>query len=103
MQFMAICKDIKPSPIAMQLRLEHLQSHLNYIESIIDWIQVAGPLSPPTEDGYHSSCFIYQADSFQQAVELLDNDPYVKAGLYDFVSWHRFSPKAGHWVGGKNW
>ena len=103
MEYMAICSDITPPEAAQALRTKHLMAHLKYVESILEKIQVAGPLAESSEQPYSASCFIYEADTLEEAQQLLRDDPYCQAGLYADTLWRQFSPKAGHWVGGKNW
>ena len=49
------------------------------------------------------SCFIYHTDDEAEARELLENDPYYTAGIYDQIECHQFLGAAGTWVGGKIW
>ena len=98
--FIAHCHD---APAAGELRQAHLQEHLAYIETILDEIFVAGPQRPPADATIMASLFIYRAATLERAQELLENDPYFKAGIYARVDWSEFNPAAGVWVGGKNW
>lgn len=98
--FMAICDDF---PDSSERRRVHLQDHLSYIESIMNAVQVAGPLREGGDPEITASCFIYTAASLAEAQRLLTDDPYQLAGIYRSVRWFAFSPAAGSWVGGKNW
>lgn len=100
MNYLVICRDIDNSS---GLRTEHLQAHLSYIETIMDCIQVAGPIVEEASGEYRSSCFIYQTTSKDHALKLLHNDPYYRAGIYQSVSINEFKAVAGGWVGGKSW
>ncbi len=94
------CKDTANSQYARQ---EKLNEHLRYIEKIISKIKVAGPLFDDTENNMIGSLLIVEADSPEQAIELLEGDPYYKAGVWAEVKAAPFKGVAGEWVGGKNW
>lgn len=96
MAYICFCKDIENS---LPLRQAHTAAHLKYIESIMEHVLVAGPMSVP----YDSSVFIYSVDDHQTALQLLHNDPYYTAGIYREVDCRPFLPAAGHWIGGKTW
>jgi len=104
MTTLVICQD---SPDAPTLRQTHLQAHLEYIETIVDKISAAGPLSQSDQSiahgAYDGSCFIYTTDDIDEAQALFNNDPYVAAGVYASASFSKFNPVAGNWVGGTNW
>jgi uncharacterized protein YciI len=100
MFYFCFCKD---HPGSLELRAEHAPAHLAYIETILDKIAVAGPLIKTEPDNFNASCFIYQTDSQEEALELLHNDPYFKAGIYAEVHSQPFLPAAGTWIGGKIW
>jgi len=98
--FLVICYDVSESD---ELRKHHLKSHLDYIETILERIQVAGPIVNNASGKYQSSCFVYTADSKEEALELLHADPYYRAGLYQNCVIEEFKAVAGNWVGGKRW
>lgn len=100
MNFLAICYDI---PESEELRKNCLRSHLDYIETILERVQVAGPIVNHATGKFRSSCFIYKADSKEEALGLLQADPYYRAGLYQQCVIEEFKAVAGNWVGGKNW
>lgn len=94
------CED---RPHASTARRENTADHLEYIETILDRILVAGPLLDDDTGGYLGSCFVYDTDDEKEAKRLLHNDPYYKAGLYARVAIRPFRPAAGCWIGGKTW
>jgi uncharacterized protein YciI len=100
MPYICFCKD---HPDTTSLRKEHTQAHLRYIETILEKILVAGPLIDPDSGNYNSSCFIYQVETRDEALELLHNDPYYIAGIFKQVHCQPFRPAAGSWIGGKTW
>ena len=100
MPYICFCKD---HPGSKKLRRDHTPAHLDYIEAILDRILIAGPLIEAESGSYDASCFIYQADTLEEALQLLHNDPYFKAGIYAEVHCQQFQPAAGSWIGGKIW
>jgi len=98
--FMAFCED---HPDSDGLRAQHLTAHLAYVETVMERIRVAGPLREDDDAAVGGSCFVYRADSLEDAQALLQDDPYHRAGIYASVRWFRLNPAAGQWVGGRNW
>ena len=88
---------------ADELRKEFLAAHFAYIETILERIAVAGPMRDRSGGHIMGSCFIYHTDDEAEARELLENDPYYTAGIYDQIECHQFLGAAGTWVGGKIW
>ena len=100
MPFLAYCTDREGSEEA---RRAALAEHLEYIESILNCIAVAGPARTESGGRPVASCFVYHTDDEQEARRLLENDPYFKAGIYADVALSFFTPAAGTWIGGKIW
>ncbi len=100
MAWLVLCRDIADSG---DLRRQHLNRHLAYIESVMDQVAVAGPLSATAGGNLTSSCFVYHTDDRAAAETLLRDDPYYKAGLYATVEFRAFRPAAGTWIGGAAW
>ena len=98
--YLALCEDGEG---AAALRAQHLREHLDYVQTVMERIQVAGPLRETAGEEIGASCFIYRGDSLQEAQQLLYDDPYYRAGIYASVRWFSFNPAAGQWVGGRNW
>jgi uncharacterized protein YciI len=83
-------------------RKAQLRAHLAHIETTLDRIAVAGPLSD--ENGHYTgSLLLVKADSEAKAREYLESDPYFAASIWSHIEIRCFSPAAGDWVGGKNW
>ena len=100
MAWLVLCRDL---PDSGALRRHHLERHLAYIESVMDWVAVAGPLAESVDGEFSGSCFVYLTDDRAVAESLLQNDPYFEAGLYGEVEFHAFRASAGTWVGGAGW
>lgn len=100
MPYFCYCID---DPSRSELRARHMAEHLAYIETILDKLAIAGPLMESQESAPHSSCLMYQVDSKQEALALLHQDPYYKAGVWKEVTCTWFTPAAGSWIGGTIW
>lgn len=94
------CRDIAD---AGGLRKSHLAAHLDYIETIIDEICVAGPVRTQAGGDIVGSCLIFETDDQDAARDMFFNDPYYKAGIFDSVEISHMAGSAGTWVGGKTW
>ncbi len=71
----------KDKPDSLNLRLETREAHVAYLKSS-DIVQMAGPFVD--EDGVMSgSMIILEVETLAQARAWADNDPYVKAGLFE--------------------
>ena len=100
MAWLVLCRDVDDSA---NLRRRFLERHLAYVESVMDQVEVAGPLADGVDADYTASCFIYRTDDREVAESLLHNDPYFLAGLYRDVEFHAFRVAAGRWAGGAAW
>ena len=100
MVWLVICRDV---PDSGDLRRRYLDRHLAYIESVMDQVAVAGPLSATVGGDLSGSCFVYRTDDRSVAEALLRDDPYYQAGLYETVEFRAFRPAAGTWIGGAAW
>ena len=98
--FVALCRD-KPNGAA--LRREATAAHLAYIEEIMDRLNLAGPLFDESGENMIGSMYCFRTKDAQEALSLLENDPYYKAGVFESVELRPFLPAAGDYVGGKIW
>ena len=80
MPHIAYCTDRKD---LCDQRQTALADHLAYIETILDRIAVAGPVASGPDGSTEASCFIYHTDDREEARQLLENDPYFKAVVYN--------------------
>jgi uncharacterized protein YciI len=93
------CIDHERAP---ELRQQHMGAHLQYIESILDRVLVAGPLRDST-GRVVGSCLVYDAASRAEAGRLLQADPYHRGGVWRQVDIQEFTLAAGAWIGGAAW
>ena len=81
------------------LRQDLLAQHLEYIESVLDRLLVGGALYDEAGD-MAGSCLVYDVQSRDEAVRLMENDPYFQAGIWRRVEYSRWRLAAGEWAGG---
>lgn len=101
MAVVALCRD-DPAVDTAALRATALQQHFAYIESVLDRLLVAGPIRDASGKQI-ASLLIYDVDEIDAARQLLENDPYYRAGIYSDIEFSPFLPAAGRWIGGKIW
>ena len=102
MPYLALCRD-DPRKDCAGLRAREKARHFAYIESILEHLLVAGPLSCSPGADFDGSLFLYMVETEAQARRLLENDPYYRAGIYADVQFRYFVPAAGAWTGGTVW
>jgi len=79
-------------PGRAQLRADHLQAHIDWLEQHKDVIQVGGSLRREPSETPKGGLWIAQADSKQIIDELLQTDPFFLAGLrqsYEILHWSK--------------
>ena len=95
MAFIALCSD---DPGRAEARQAELQAHLDYMAGIADKVLIAGPLNLTGSENFNGSVFVYAVDTEDEARELLEHDPYFRAGLYNRVEYAAFTPARGGWL-----
>lgn len=102
--FVVICRD---GPNGALVRTAHTADHLAYIETVMDELNVAGPLYDNGADGAGSapvgSLYCLHTRSLARAKEIIENDPYVKHGAFASIEYFPHLPAAGRYIGGKVW
>jgi uncharacterized protein YciI len=79
-------------PDHAQVRADHLQAHIEWLEQHKDVIQVGGSLRREPSETPKGGLWIAQADSRQIIDELLHTDPFFLAGLrqsYEILHWSK--------------
>lgn len=97
-----VCID-KPGPEAAVTRKDLLAVHLEYVETILEQIFVAGPLYGDDAKTIIGSLLIFRTGNEAAARALLENDPYFAADFWAEVHYNPFLGAAGTAVGGKSW
>lgn len=98
--YMVLCKD-KPGDAPGEIRQQKMGDHLAHVEKTIDTYLLAGPMFDG--DKVVGSLLILKADSPEEALEMVKQDPYYKADIWASMEVTRFIGAAGDFVGGKTW
>ncbi len=102
MPYLVVCIDDRQKD-CRALRAAEKSRHFAYIESILDKVLIAGPLSESPAADFSGSVFVYAVETEAEARRLLEEDPYYQAGLYADIQFSCFLPAAGTWIGGTLW
>lgn len=81
MHFVAICED---KPDGLPIRVETRPVHLDYLKTVP--IRIAGPFLGEDNETMVGTLYVIEADSLAEAQDIVDNDPFTKAGLFSSVS-----------------
>lgn len=95
-----ICRD---GPDGATVRTAQTQAHLKYIETVLDEINVAGPLFAEDGSGPIGSLYSLHTASLDRAREIIENDPYARHGAFISIEFFPHVPAAGRYIGGKIW
>lgn len=95
-----VCRD---GPQGPQARAAATQAHLEYIDTVIGEINVAGPLYDEAGVNVIGSLYILRTQSLARAREIIENDPFFRAGVFLSVEYFPHLPAAGRYIGGKVW
>jgi len=102
--FVVICRD---GPNGALVRATHTADHLAYIETVMDELNVAGPLYDNGVEGGDNppvgSLYCLHTRSLTRAKEIIENDPSVTPGAFASVEYYPHLPAAGRYIGGKVW
>lgn len=99
--YMVIAHD-RPGQGTKEARQHLLAAHLDYIESILGAILVAGPFTEPNGEICGSLLILDVADE-EEARVLVEADPYASGPIWESIEYHPYRGVAGRWVGGKTW
>ena len=72
------------------VRREHSASHFDYLSANRGKIVIAGGLRPAPGDWYCGGLWVLEVDSRDEAVRLIEQDPYFQLGLrkgYRLLVW----------------
>ena len=98
--YVVLCRDGPNGPAA---RAAQTPAHLAYVEGVIGDLNVAGPLYDATGMTTVGSLYSLRTQSLARAREIIENDPYYKAGAFASVEYFPHLPAAGAYIGGKIW
>lgn len=72
------------------IRKEHSGAHFDYLSANQDKIVLAGGLRPGPEERHCGGLWVLEVDSKDEAVRLIEQDPYSRLGLrkgYRLLVW----------------
>ncbi len=90
-------------PDAPRIRAAAMQAHLQYIDTVLADINLAGPLYDASGKVGQGSLYVLKTTDLDRARSIVEGDPLFKAGAFASVTYERFLPAAGHYMGGKIW
>ena len=100
--WVAKCID-RPGSSSAEKRKEHMEEHFSYIETIIDCIAFAGPLTSESGDKIIGSMLAFKTEELQKAQLWLSQDPYFSCEIWEKTEWSRFVASAGDLIDGITW
>jgi uncharacterized protein YciI len=98
--FVVICRDGAQGPA---VRAAYTDDHLAYIETVMDELNIAGPLYDEGGTQPVGSLYCLHTSSLLRAREIIENDPYHRHGAFASVEFFPHLPAAGKYIGGKIW
>ncbi len=82
MLFAAICID---KPGSLDKRKANRPEHLNYLKSLGESLVLAGPFTEEDGTSMNGSLIVVEAPSLDAARQIIDGDPFAKAGIFASV------------------
>lgn len=98
--YVVVCRD---GPNGARARGANTQAHLAYIETVLGDLSVAGPLFDETGRRTVGSLYVLHTRSLERAREIVENDPFHRAGAFASVEYFPHLPAAGKYIGGTIW
>ena len=98
--YVVVCRD---GPGGAAARAAANQAHLAYIETVLGDLHVAGPLFDESGRTAIGSLYMLHTRSLARAREIIENDPFHKAGAFASVEYFPHLPAAGQFIGGTIW
>jgi uncharacterized protein len=98
--YVVICRD---GPQGDSVRAAYTPQHMEYIETVLGDLNVAGPLYDDAAKKPVGSLYCLHTASLARAREIIENDPYHRHGAFASVEYFPHLPAAGKYVGGKIW
>ncbi len=98
--YVVLCRDGADGASA---RAAHTQAHLAYVETVLGDLSVAGPLFDAAGRDTVGSLYVLRTRSLERAREIIEGDPFFKAGAFASVEYFPHLPAAGQYIGGTIW
>lgn len=94
MLFIVCLEDIENN---MSIREPLLKEHMAHISKYIAEIKLAGPLMRDDGNAPAGGLLVVEAESKQQVIDMVCEDPYNKAGLWRHIQIHAFKDLINSW------
>jgi hypothetical protein len=98
--YIVLCRD---GDSGAAVRAAQTASHMAYIETVMDELNVAGPLYDESREQPVGSLYCLHTRSLARAKEIIESDPYFIHGAFESVEYFPHLPAAGRYIGGKIW
>ena len=98
--YIVLCRD---GAQGAAVRAAQTAAHMAYIETVMDELNVAGPLYDESRDQPVGSMYCLHTQSLERAKEIIEHDPYFRHGVFESVEYFPHLPAAGRYIGGKVW
>ena len=83
MFYVAVCLD---KPDGLNIHMQNRPARLEHVQTYKKQVRIAGPLLKDDNETPKGSLLIIEAGSIEAAQDILDEDPYTKAGLFASVT-----------------
>ena len=93
--FSAYCIDSKDGNF---LREKFHHEHIQYLNGAMGKVMLAGPCPATKDEPREASLIILSAQDLEEAMTLLENDPFYAGGVWEKVTVREFLPHVGTWA-----
>lgn len=82
----------RDGPDGLSLREQNHEAHVAHVSALDEQgrIRIAGPIREDEGERSIGAVIIFDADSRKDAERFVNNDPYVRAGVFEIVTVDRF-------------
>lgn len=88
--------DDQPREQAAWIRERHDADHFAYLAANADKIRIGGGLRPAPGEWFTGGLWVMEAESREEAVRLVEDDPYFKLGLRKSYRLHVWGKAPGY-------
>ncbi len=79
------------------IRAELLDQHMQHIGAFVDHIKLGGPVMRADGEAQAGGILVLEADSEAAVRDMINADPYFKAGLWQDIKIHPFKEILNGW------
>jgi uncharacterized protein YciI len=80
------------------IRSRLLDAHMEHIGNYVEHIQLGGPIMRSGSESQAGGILIVEAESEASVKDMIQADPYFKAGLWQEIKVHPFREILNRWV-----